>query len=38
MKINAIMERKAPKIQTDSYSVDDVIVLSEEEYRGRDKK
>ena len=32
MKINAIMERKAPKIQTDSYSVDDVIVLSEEEY------
>ena len=32
MKINAIMERKAPSIRADSYSVDDVIVLPEEEY------
>jgi len=32
MKINAIMERKALSIQADSYSVDDVIILSEEEY------
>lgn len=32
MKINAIMERKAPRIRADSYRVDDVIVLSEEEY------
>lgn len=32
MKINAIMGRKAPSIRADSYSVDDVIVLSEEEF------
>lgn len=32
MKINASMERKAPRIQTDPYSVDDIIELSEEEY------
>ena len=32
MKINAIMERKAPRILTDSYTVGDVIVLTEKEY------
>ena len=32
MKINAIVERKAPSIRADSYSVDDIIVLSAEEY------
>ena len=32
MKINVIMERKAPRILTDSYTVGDVIVLTEKEY------
>ena len=32
MKINAMMERKAPRILTDSYTVGDVIVLTEKEY------
>ena len=32
MKINAMMECKAPRILTDSYTVGDVIVLTEKEY------